>query len=292
MFCPKCGTQNVQTVRFCRSCGANLGDVSDALAGKKVGITKPGFESLAETMDWTKKSKSISYESAITKMFTGLAFLIVAAVLGITGIAGGQFWWFWMLIPAFGSLGSGVAQYVQLKKTEKQNVSFASNSHNALDSNFSDASLPPSANQYELQNLISAGKKIEAIKVYREIYGVGLKEAKDAVEAMERGQTPPASQPELYRQPSLDQVRELVNAGNKIMAIKVYREIYNVGLKEAKDAVEAMERGQTSTNYDVPPPRGSAYDTGELVAPPSVTENTTRHLEMNSEGDTMTLPKK
>jgi ribosomal protein L7/L12 len=35
---------------------------------------------------------------------------------------------------------------------------------------------------------LSAGKKIEAIKLYRQRTGVGLKEAKDAVEAMERGQ--------------------------------------------------------------------------------------------------------
>ena len=32
--------------------------------------------------------------------------------------------------------------------------------------------------------LVQAGKKIEAIKVYREIHGVGLAEAKDAVETL------------------------------------------------------------------------------------------------------------
>lgn len=35
----------------------------------------------------------------------------------------------------------------------------------------------------------------------------------------------------------------------------------------------------------------SRYKTGDLV-PPSVTDSTTRHLEMNHEGETMTLPKK
>jgi len=34
------------------------------------------------------------------------------------------------------------------------------------------------------------------------------------------------------------------------------------------------------------------YETDNLLGPPlSVTDNTTRHLEMNSEGETMTLPK-
>ncbi|CAM3689074.1 ribosomal protein L7/L12 [Nocardioides zeicaulis] len=36
----------------------------------------------------------------------------------------------------------------------------------------------------EVQELVRLGKKVQAIKVYRERTGVGLKEAKDAVEAM------------------------------------------------------------------------------------------------------------
>ena len=36
-------------------------------------------------------------------------------------------------------------------------------------------------------DLVRRGKKIEAIKVYRDQTGVGLKEAKDAVERIERG---------------------------------------------------------------------------------------------------------
>lgn len=40
----------------------------------------------------------------------------------------------------------------------------------------------------EVRRLITAGKKIEAIKVFRETFGAGLKEAKEAVEALERGE--------------------------------------------------------------------------------------------------------
>jgi ribosomal protein L7/L12 len=39
------------------------------------------------------------------------------------------------------------------------------------------------------------------------------------------------------------QVRALLQSGNKIEAIKRYRELTGVGLAEAKDAVEAIERG-------------------------------------------------
>jgi hypothetical protein len=44
----------------------------------------------------------------------------------------------------------------------------------------------------------------------------------------------------------------------------------------------------TQTTYVEPESR---YKTGDLV-PPSVTDNTTRHLEPNREGETMTLPKR
>jgi ribosomal protein L7/L12 len=37
-----------------------------------------------------------------------------------------------------------------------------------------------------IQSLLMQGNKIEAIKVYRERSGVGLKEAKDAIDALER----------------------------------------------------------------------------------------------------------
>ena len=39
------------------------------------------------------------------------------------------------------------------------------------------------------------------------------------------------------------EVAQLLRAGNKIAAIKLYRETFGVGLKDAKDAVEQIERG-------------------------------------------------
>ncbi len=67
----------------------------------------------------------------------------------------------------------------------------------------------------------------------------------------------------------------------------------------AQAQTQPMLFAQSRTNASLPPsqtnyvkPQGSVYDTGELVAPPSVVEGTTRHLEINNEGETMTLPKK
>jgi ribosomal protein L7/L12 len=90
-----------------------------------------------------------------------------------------------------------------------------------------------------VEALIRAGQKLEAIKRYRETTGVGLKEAKDAVEAMERGETPPVAN----ASPPSATVEELVQSGRMIEAIKRHRALTGLGLNEAKDAVEAMARG-------------------------------------------------
>jgi ribosomal protein L7/L12 len=42
------------------------------------------------------------------------------------------------------------------------------------------------------------------------------------------------------QRPEMAAIREALLAGNKIMAIKLYREVYGVGLKEAKDAIDVM----------------------------------------------------
>ncbi len=51
---------------------------------------------------------------------------------------------------------------------------------------------------------------------------------------------PPAPPPDAV---AAGDIRALLAGGNKIAAIKAYRDATGAGLKEAKDAVEAMERG-------------------------------------------------
>lgn len=90
-----------------------------------------------------------------------------------------------------------------------------------------------------LQELLRAGKKINAIKVYREQHGVGLKEAKDAVERMMAGQPHELPPKALLREVNDSEIEASIRRGALIDAIKLYREKNGVGLKEAKDAVEA-----------------------------------------------------
>lgn len=99
-------------------------------------------------------------------------------------------------------------------------------------------------------DLLRSGQKIEAIKRYRELVGVGLKEAKDAVEAMERGEAVPVAGAPAFSVPA-SSVQDLLREGKKLEAIKLYREQSGLGLKEAKDAVEAMELGGQAL---APPP--------------------------------------
>src|SRR5215203_1929266 len=174
MFCPKCGTQNPETGKFCRSCGTDLGNVSAALSGKL-----PVPQTLIN-----HKGRPISLESAITKFFMGVAFLLISIFLAVSGKGNG--WWFWMLIPALMFVGSGIAQYIQLKNAGSSGARITADNQTSISGAAPNAALPP-----------------------------------------------------------------------------------------------------TQTNYVAP---DSRFKTGELV-PPSVTDGTTKHLEMDSEGKTMTLPK-
>ena len=171
MFCPKCGGQNPDEGKFCRSCGTDLGNVSKALA--------PQPQQLLN-----HKGKPIHLEGAMKKLFTGIAFLIVTIALAFS--QAGRDWWFWMLIPAFGMIGTGIAQYMQIRQANK------------------------------------------GLPVY----------------------TPTVGQNALGSSP-------------------------DPALPQAKTEWVSPE---------------SKYKTGDLV-PPSVTENTTRQLEIDKEGQTMALPK-
>jgi ribosomal protein L7/L12 len=104
-------------------------------------------------------------------------------------------------------------------------------------------SIPPDTSDVpedDVRDLLSKGRKIEAVQRVRAVTKLGLKEAKDAVDEIERtmqAENPPPAPVVLE-----DEVRDLLRQGKKIEAIKRYREATNLGLKEAKDAVDEIER--------------------------------------------------
>ena len=88
----------------------------------------------------------------------------------------------------------------------------------------------------EAKQAADRGDIIAAIKITREATGLGLKEAKDAVDAYSRGASGVSGTPENVEFP-LDAIASL-HQGNLIEAIRITREKTGLGLKESKDAVE------------------------------------------------------
>lgn len=134
MFCPKCGTQNPEAGKFCRSCGTGLDNVSKAL-------TTPQAQQLVD-----RKGKPIHLEGAMKKLFMGIAFLAVTIALALS--KSGQDWWFWMLIPAFGMIGTGIAQYMQIKGAQKGPTSFSTFNSGASLDNPTGSALPPPTTEW------------------------------------------------------------------------------------------------------------------------------------------------
>lgn len=84
---------------------------------------------------------------------------------------------------------------------------------------------------------------IHAISLYREATGVSLAEAKAAIEGMARGESvKPPSGARDFDNPILNgRLKSLISKGRKADAVRIYREEYGVGLKQAKDAVDRLE---------------------------------------------------
>ena len=98
----------------------------------------------------------------------------------------------------------------------------------------------------EVRRLLANNRKIEAIKLYRDHTGAGLKEAKEAVELLEREGRLPLGDHRDLSNPS-EEIVSLLEQGRKIEAIKLYREQTGAGLKEAKEAVEEVARQREIT---------------------------------------------
>jgi hypothetical protein len=118
MFCPKCATQNLDGASFCRTCGANISLVPQALTGQIVQTPPPVEEVLDESCSTRRgRRRELTLDTAFKNMFIGVAFLLISIALSRTIGAG---WWFWMLIPAFSLMGTGIAQYIRIRDREKR----------------------------------------------------------------------------------------------------------------------------------------------------------------------------
>lgn len=111
MYCPNCAASNPDATKFCRACGVNLSLVPQALTGELPGSRSTDHQKRHENDD------PPSIESGISKFFMGIGFLLVSAAVFFYAPAG-KIWWFWMLLPAFGMLGKGIAEIVTVKMSQ------------------------------------------------------------------------------------------------------------------------------------------------------------------------------
>jgi hypothetical protein len=109
MYCPNCASQNNDDAKFCRTCGANLSLVPQALTGQlpegRSGKHRKGIA----------HGGSADLSRGITKAFTGFGFVLIAIVLCLVR----QYWGVWMLIPGFGALGKGVAEIIAAREAQQ-----------------------------------------------------------------------------------------------------------------------------------------------------------------------------
>lgn len=102
----------------------------------------------------------------------------------------------------------------------------------------------PATLEEQVGALLRSDRKIQAIKVYREATGVSLADAKRAVEQYELGRPlsaaplPPA--PTVLDDAAWQHLRALAIRGQKIQAIKLYRELTGANLRDAKNAIDAL----------------------------------------------------
>jgi hypothetical protein len=120
MFCPKCAAQNLEGASFCRVCGANISLIPQALSGQLPEARADADIELRGRAGRKQRRGEPSLDNAFKNVFMGIAFLLVSVALAFSRMGYG--WWFWMLIPAFSMMGTGVAQYIRLKEREKKSL--------------------------------------------------------------------------------------------------------------------------------------------------------------------------
>lgn len=127
MFCPKCGTENADGSSFCRGCGSNISLVPQALTGTLRDPYAADERNLSRRERRTlmrerarerKRKKPPSIEGAITPFFGGIGFILVALAVMLF-MPEGYMWGFWMFIPAFFMIGSGVSEYMRWKHSQQ-----------------------------------------------------------------------------------------------------------------------------------------------------------------------------
>lgn len=129
MFCPKCATQNIDGASFCRSCGANIALVPQAM--DKNLPAAPAADCTDFGLGRRRRRSEPSIESGVRSLMMGIAFAVISILIG-KYMPGGFTWWYWMLIPAATFLGKGISDLLRLKYEQKQPPAYGAPQLNTL----------------------------------------------------------------------------------------------------------------------------------------------------------------
>ncbi len=142
-----------------------------------------------------------------------------------------------------------IANYVAVRRQERRDTIGLMSPPTAYQAPVTDPAVSEIARtDPEIVRAYQRGNKIEAIKVLRQRTGIGLAEAKQIIEAHEAQyanmeSVPPIQTADLTAVTRDPELIGYMQQGRKIDAIRRYRQLTNVGLKEAKDAVEQIMGG-------------------------------------------------
>lgn len=116
MYCPKCGVRNVEDAKYCRSCGADIGLVPQALSGTLPEGASGAFaleSGASKGRKGRKKAKEPpTREKGLETVFTGIALMVIF-LLGFFYFTAGFLIWVWFIIPGLASIGQGIGQIIR-----------------------------------------------------------------------------------------------------------------------------------------------------------------------------------
>ena len=121
MFCPKCGTNNPDDGKFCRSCGVDLGNVNAAISGQ---LATTDDSSCMTGRRGKPKNADDLFADAMKSIVTGVGFIVVSGVLYMTNVANGRAWFWALLIPAFTFLAKGISDYLKSRRMDRARESY------------------------------------------------------------------------------------------------------------------------------------------------------------------------
>ena len=106
MYCPSCGSENQDELRFCTRCGTNLGVVSDALSGKPA-VQSPIDERLVNVFKDYYRGRNaviIGGVASLIALFKVTLFALVGlpASTGFLGTLAGIFFFFGVIALVWG----------------------------------------------------------------------------------------------------------------------------------------------------------------------------------------------